>query len=89
MLASGTHKPSLWAITKHETALSDVAPGAHNYVAVVPTAKDDRSALRARAMYDWANSAYSTVVAGAVLPAFFVDSVWGLPRNPVRPGLVR
>ena len=26
-------------------------------------------------MYDWANSAYSTVIAGAVLPAFFVDSV--------------
>lgn len=26
-------------------------------------------------MYDWANSAYSTVIAGAILPAFFVDSV--------------
>ena len=26
-------------------------------------------------MYDWANSAYSTVIAGAVLPAFFVESV--------------
>jgi MFS transporter, UMF1 family len=26
-------------------------------------------------MYDWANSAYSTVIAGAVLPAFFVGSV--------------
>lgn len=26
-------------------------------------------------MYDWANSAYSTVIAGAVLPAYFVSSV--------------
>jgi len=26
-------------------------------------------------MYDWANSAYSTVIAGAVLPAFFVATV--------------
>lgn len=39
------------------------------------TAKNDRASLRAWAMYDWANSAYSTVIAGAVLPAFFVESV--------------
>jgi UMF1 family MFS transporter len=37
--------------------------------------KNDRRALRAWAMYDWANSAYSTVIAGAVLPAFFVATV--------------
>lgn len=28
-------------------------------------------------MYDWANSAYSTVIAGAILPAFFVSEVVG------------
>ena len=28
-------------------------------------------------MYDWANSAYSTVIAGAVLPAYFVSEVVG------------
>ena len=39
------------------------------------TVKNDRSALRAWAMYDWANSAYSTVIAGAVLPAYFAASV--------------
>ena len=26
-------------------------------------------------MYDWANSAYATVIAGAVLPAYFVSTV--------------
>jgi len=26
-------------------------------------------------MYDWANSAYATVIAGAVLPAYFVEVV--------------
>lgn len=39
------------------------------------TVKNDRQALRAWAMYDWANSAYSTVIAGAVLPAYFAASV--------------
>ncbi|HEX2152845.1 MAG TPA: MFS transporter [Acidimicrobiia bacterium] len=39
------------------------------------SARNDRQALRAWAMYDWANSAYVTVVAGAVLPAFFVSTV--------------
>ncbi|MFP3914654.1 MAG: MFS transporter [Actinomycetota bacterium] len=38
-------------------------------------AKNDRRALRAWAMYDWANSAYATVIAGAVLPAYFVSTV--------------
>lgn len=37
--------------------------------------KNDRRALRAWAMYDWANSAYATVIAGAVLPAYFVSVV--------------
>ena len=41
----------------------------------MPGVKNDRQALRAWAMYDWANSAYSTVVAGAVLPVFFVSAV--------------
>lgn len=26
-------------------------------------------------MYDWANSAYATTIAGAVLPAFFADEI--------------
>src|SRR5690606_18933519 len=44
-------------------------------VSTPTTVKNDRSALRAWAMYDWANSAYSTVIAGAVLPAYFAASV--------------
>ena len=45
-------------------------------LAVVSEAhKNDRRALRAWALYDWANSAYVTVVAGAVLPAYFVSEV--------------
>jgi UMF1 family MFS transporter len=39
--------------------------------------KNDRRTIFGWAMYDWANSAYSTVIAGAVLPAFFVDEVVG------------
>jgi MFS transporter, UMF1 family len=39
------------------------------------TVKNDRQALQAWAMYDWSNSAYSTVIAGAVLPAYFAASV--------------
>ncbi len=39
--------------------------------------KNDKRALFGWAMYDWANSAYSTVIAGAVLPAFFVSGVVG------------
>src|SRR5690606_23657910 len=41
----------------------------------VSSQKNDRRALRAWAMYDWANSAYATVIAGAVLPAYFVEVV--------------
>jgi UMF1 family MFS transporter len=39
--------------------------------------KNDRRTIFGWAMYDWANSAYSTVIAGAVLPAFFVSEVVG------------
>ena len=37
--------------------------------------KNDKRAIFGWAMYDWANSAYSTVVAGAVLPAFFAGVI--------------
>lgn len=39
--------------------------------------KNDRRTIFGWAMYDWANSAYSTVIAGAILPAFFVGEVVG------------
>ncbi|MFP5333651.1 MAG: MFS transporter, partial [Acidimicrobiia bacterium] len=39
--------------------------------------KNDRRTIFGWAMYDWANSAYSTVIAGAILPAFFVSDVVG------------
>jgi MFS transporter, UMF1 family len=39
--------------------------------------KNDRRTIFGWAMYDWANSAYSTVIAGAVLPAYFVSEVVG------------
>ena len=39
--------------------------------------KNDRRTILGWAMYDWANSAYSTVIAGAVLPAYFVSEVVG------------
>ncbi|HVR33532.1 MAG TPA: MFS transporter [Acidimicrobiia bacterium] len=39
--------------------------------------KNDRRTIFGWAMYDWANSAYSTVIAGAVLPAYFVSEVAG------------
>ncbi len=39
------------------------------------TAKDDRRTLFGWAMYDWANSAYATTVAGALLPAFFAEEI--------------
>ncbi|MEX1003876.1 MAG: MFS transporter [Acidimicrobiia bacterium] len=39
--------------------------------------KNDRRIIFGWAMYDWANSAYSTVIAGAVLPAYFVGEVVG------------
>ena len=41
------------------------------------TIKNDRRTIFGWAMYDWANSAYSTVIAGAILPAFFVGEVVG------------
>jgi UMF1 family MFS transporter len=37
--------------------------------------KNDRSTIFGWAMYDWANSAYATTVAGAILPAYFADSI--------------
>lgn len=43
----------------------------------VAPVKNDRRTIFGWAMYDWANSAYSTVIAGAVLPAFFVSEVVG------------
>lgn len=43
----------------------------------VAAVKNDRRTIFGWAMYDWANSAYSTVIAGAVLPAFFVSEVVG------------
>ena len=43
----------------------------------VADVKNDRRTIFGWAMYDWANSAYSTVIAGAVLPAFFVSEVVG------------
>jgi UMF1 family MFS transporter len=63
--------------TKLDASAARPTRAAAGYAAGVTTAKNDPGALRAWAMYDWANSAYSTVVAGAVLPAFFVDSVVG------------
>ncbi len=37
--------------------------------------KNDRRTIFGWAMYDWANSAYSTVIAGAILPAYFASEV--------------
>ena len=37
--------------------------------------KNDKRTIFGWAMYDWANSAYSTVIAGAVLPAYFAGTV--------------
>lgn len=37
--------------------------------------KNDRRTILGWAMYDWANSAYSTVIAGAILPAYFASQV--------------
>jgi UMF1 family MFS transporter len=39
--------------------------------------KNDKRTIFGWAMYDWANSAYSTVIAGAVLPVFFEARVVG------------
>ena len=39
--------------------------------------KNDRRTIFGWAMYDWANSAYSTVIAGAILPAYFASEVVG------------
>ena len=44
---------------------------------VATSVKNDRRTIFRWAMYDWANSAYSTVIAGAILPAFFVGEVVG------------
>lgn len=43
----------------------------------VTVTKNDPRTIFGWAMYDWANSAYSTVVAGAVLPAYFASEVVG------------
>ena len=56
--------------------VSNIGPG-YDRPVTQASPKNDRASLRAWAMYDWANSAYSTVIAGAVLPAFFVESVVG------------
>ena len=37
--------------------------------------KNDRKTIFGWAMYDWANSAYSTTIAGAILPAYFAGTV--------------
>ncbi|MBT8198508.1 MAG: MFS transporter [Acidimicrobiia bacterium] len=37
--------------------------------------KNDRRTIFGWSMYDWANSAYSTTIAGAILPAYFADSI--------------
>ncbi|MBT8211707.1 MAG: MFS transporter, partial [Acidimicrobiia bacterium] len=37
--------------------------------------KNDRRTIFGWTMYDWANSAYSTTIAGAILPAYFADSI--------------
>ncbi len=37
--------------------------------------KNDERTIFGWAMYDWANSAYATTIAGAVLPAFFADEI--------------
>ncbi len=39
--------------------------------------RNDRRTIFGWAMYDWANSAYSTVIAGAVLPVYFESVVVG------------
>ncbi len=39
------------------------------------TIKNDKRTIFGWAMYDWANSAYATTIAGAVLPAFFADEI--------------
>jgi UMF1 family MFS transporter len=39
--------------------------------------KNDKRTIFGWAMYDWANSAYSTVIAGAILPAYFASEVVG------------
>jgi UMF1 family MFS transporter len=39
--------------------------------------KNDKRTIFGWAMYDWANSAYSTVIAGAVLPVYFESTVVG------------
>lgn len=39
--------------------------------------RNDKRTIFGWAMYDWANSAYSTVVAGAILPAYFASEVVG------------
>ncbi len=39
--------------------------------------KNDKRTVFGWAMYDWANSAYSTVIAGAILPAYFASEVVG------------
>jgi UMF1 family MFS transporter len=37
--------------------------------------KNDRRTIFGWAMYDWANSAYSTTIASAVLPALFAEEI--------------
>lgn len=37
--------------------------------------KNDQRTIFGWAMYDWANSAYSTAIAGALLPALFADEI--------------
>jgi UMF1 family MFS transporter len=37
--------------------------------------KNDQRTIFGWAMYDWANSAYATAIAGAILPAFFADEI--------------
>ena len=37
--------------------------------------KNDKRTIFGWAMYDWANSAYSTTIAGAILPALFADEI--------------
>jgi UMF1 family MFS transporter len=53
-----------------------VIPPIENRTAVT-VIKNDRRTIFGWTMYDWANSAYSTVIAGAVLPSYFASEVVG------------
>jgi len=51
------------------TALTDTSDSA----STAPIRKDDKKTIHAWAMYDWANSAFSLVIASAIFPAYYND----------------